>query len=132
MKKPTHTSRVRQQITSAQKQVQEALGWSLAQYATYQHDMGLRYLREVFDTDVPMIDHIPHHREYWSWWRVHWMRTDKEFLETLPLLHQGEREEYYRLLHSITGFDRQPTSDVMERSYMRMMHQLVKNQTQKR
>lgn len=125
MNKLTHIEKIRRDNAALKMQVQNLLGWDDMQYSSFQMDMGMEYLRQVFG-DAPMVDAIPSHREFWSWWRMHWGKRDREFLEVSDMLFNDELEAYYRDLHCPGTIVFFPHSGILEATYSEMMHGLIK------
>jgi len=122
----TYIQKVRQGNAAIKMQVQNLLGWDDLQYATFQQEQGYAYLRAQFDIDTPLVDRIPEHKEYWSWWRLHWIKRDREFLDMSNMLFKSEMEEYYRQLHDPESMAFWPHAAILEETYTEMIHQLVK------
>jgi DNA-binding LytR/AlgR family response regulator len=125
-KRTTHINRVRQITANVKMQVQNLLGWDDMQYAAFQEAQGYAYLNSLF-ANAPLADHIPEHKEYWSWWKLHWLRRDREFLDMAGLLFPGEYQTYYEELHTPDTLAFRPHAAILERTYTAMIHQLTKN-----
>lgn len=124
--KLSYIEKVRQENASIQMQVMNLLGWDELRYASYQEEMGRLYLRSMFGQGTPLVDDIPNHREFWSWWKLHWIRRDREFLEMSSMLFKHEQEHYYNDLHHPDGMHFTPHAILMEATYEKMIHKLIK------
>ena len=123
--KLSHIEKIRRDNAALKAEVQNLLGWDDYKYASFQMDMGMEYLRQAFG-DATLVDAIPSHKAFWSWWRMHWVKRDREFLEVSGLLFKGEMEEYYRDLHQPGSIVFFPHSGILEATYSEMMHGLIK------
>lgn len=126
--KPTHIERVRQENAAVKTQVLNLLGWDELAFAEFQEAAGLDYLRSQFG-DITLAMDLPHHKAFWAWWLLHWLRRDREFLEMSGLLFRHELESYYRELHDPYSVPFQPHSVILEESYGKMIHGLIKEVT---
>jgi hypothetical protein len=126
MNKVTHIEKVRRENAAVRTQVMNLLGWDEMRYAEYQEQMGRAYLRDMFGEGTPLVDDIPNHRAYWSWWKQHWGRRDREFMEMSGMLFPHEMEPYYLDLHSPEGMAFRPHAAVLDDTYREMVHNLVK------
>lgn len=125
MNRTSHIERIRQMNASIQARVQKVLNWDDMRYALFQQQQGFIYLGHQFG-DAPLVSRIPEHKEFWSWWRMHWLKRDSEFLDMTDLLFPAEIETYYIDLHSPESLAFRPHAAMMERTYMKMIHGLVK------
>jgi hypothetical protein len=123
--KVTHIERVRQENAAVKTQVLNLLGWDDLAFAEFQEAAGLEYLRSQFGGITLALD-MPHHKAFWAWWLLHWVKRDREFLEMSGLLFRHELEGYYRELHDPHSMPFQPHSVILEESYNLMIHRLVK------
>ena len=124
--KPTHIEQVRRENAAIKMQVQNLLKWDDLRYALFQESQGKAYLQSVFGAGVPLVDDLPNHRAFWSWWVNHWNKRDREFLEMSGLLFPHELEAYYQELHTPNSVAFYPHSAVLEDTYEAMVHKLVK------
>lgn len=118
-------------------EVSNLLGWTDMQYAEFQEEMGIEYIKTELtpktlpqaqgDTSPSLAMELVKFKEFWSWWRLQWMRRDEEFLEMSTSLFPTEYEEYYRELHQPDSMLFRPHTDVMRSTYNQMVHRLVKN-----
>lgn len=129
MKKILETKR--QESTRVRMLVQQILDWDDLKYNSFQEEMGLAYLAHHYG-DAPLVDRIPEHREFWGWWRQHWTRRELDFLDIQSLLFANEKEEYYRDLHNPEQISHTPHSIILDNTYERMMHNLVRNATRRK
>ena len=126
MNKVTHIEKTRQQNAVTKLEVQNLLGWDDLRYAEYQEEMGREYIRQLFGEGTAMVDDIPNHREFWAWWKLHWAKRDREFVELAGMLFLHERESYYTDLHNPAGVAFRPHAPILMATYEAMMHRLVK------
>ena len=125
IKRTSHIERIRRQHAQLKIQVQNLLGWNDSQYAAFQEEQGLHYLRRQFG-GAALINEVPKHKEFWSWWRLHWVRRDSEFLDMSGMLFPHEYEQYYRDLHRPGSVQFRPHAAILENTYKKMIHNLVK------
>jgi hypothetical protein len=126
----TQVDKLQQQAALLKMQVQNILNWDDMEYARFQEAMGLDYLERNYG-GAPLLDEIPKHREYWSWWRLHWMQRDLEFVEVSTMIYPTEQEAYYRRLHNPEAMHYKPHGIILRNTYEHMMRNLVKNATRK-
>lgn len=126
MNKLSHIETVRKEQALIKMQVQNLLGWDDMQYASFQEEMGLVYLRKLFGEGTPMIQEVPSHKGFWSWWKMHWLKRDREFLDMAGLLFRDEVLPYYEDLHHPAGIAFTPHRAILEKTYHGMIHKLVK------
>jgi hypothetical protein len=129
MTKITYIEKVRRENASIHTQVMNLLGWDELKYAEYQENVGREYLYNQFGEGSTLVDDIPNHKVFWSWWKLHWIRREREFLEMAGMLFAHELEEYYRELHHPDGVHFRPHADVLQATYEEMIHRLVKEVT---
>lgn len=111
---------VRSEMARLRMQVSNLLGWTDLEYASFQEAMGLLFLRSSFGGSGlagELGDELAKHKEFWSWWRIHWMRRDREFLELSGSLFPSEYANYYRELHDATTVVFKPHGDVLMHTY---------------
>lgn len=125
--RPTHVESLRHQLAATKQQVLKLLGWSILKYAQFMEAQGIAYLHHAFGTECPLIDRVPEHKEFWSWWKLHWMKREQEFLELSTMLFPSELESYYTELHQPQNIKHTPQAEILEASYEKMMHGLVKS-----
>lgn len=121
----THLEKVRQENASIRLQVLNVLGWDELAYGEFQEEAGLNYLTHTYGP-IPLIEDLPKHKAFWSWWVNHWVRRDREFLEMSGLLFPNELENYYKSLHDPASFQFHPHSIILEDSWETMVHALIK------
>lgn len=137
--KTTHIEKVRVELATVKMQAQNVLGWDDLQYGQFQEEMGRKYLEHfgsvtstlrepqcTAPVDDPFLEEITRSKTFWSWWRLHWLERDREFIEISCLLRTGEMEPYYRDLHQPGSVAFRPHSKILEDTYTQMMHKLVK------
>lgn len=126
----THIEQTRVQHASVRQQVQTLLGWTDLQYAEYQEAQGRAYItHELAEASSEFVEEILRSKIYWSWWRIHWVERDREFLDMASMLWPHEAADYYRDLHTVDAVGFRPHQSVLAHSYMRMAHRLVKQAT---
>ena len=129
--------KIRSEMAIQKMEVSNLLGWTDMQYAEFQEEMGIEYIKTELtpktlpqaqgDTSPSLAMELVKFKEFWSWWRLQWMRRDEEFLEMSTSLFPTEYEEYYRELHQPDSMLFRPHTDVMRSTYNQMVHRLVKN-----
>ena len=126
--KSTHINRMRTETALVKQRVQELLGWDDHQYGAFQEKMGLSYLDYHYG-HAPLISRIPMHKEFWTWWRLHWLRRDREFVEMSSMVFSEEMEGYYRDQHDPAVIVHTPQGVILKNTYSTMIHELVKKAT---
>lgn len=124
--KITNIERMRQEHATVRTQVLNLIGWDELQYGLFQEEMGKEFLRSWFGDGVPLVDDLPNHKEFWSWWKLHWVKRDREFLEMSGLLFPHELQDYYRETHDPHGVQFYPHGSILEATYEAMIHRLIK------
>lgn len=126
--KSTQADIVRSKMAEKQMIVLNLLGWTDIQFARFQENAGIMYLKEEFDISNDLVQELTKHKEFWSWWRLQWMRRDTEFIEMSSILFPQEYEDYYRSLHKPSSVVFRPHRDLIRHTYLQMVHDLVKGQ----
>lgn len=124
--KPTHIEKIRRENAVTKMQVQNLLKWDDLRYGLFQEEQGKAYLQSIFGQGIPLVDDLPNHRTFWSWWVNHWNKRDREFLEMSGLLFPHELETYYQELNTPNSVTFYPHSAILEETYEAMVHKLVK------
>jgi hypothetical protein len=124
--KKGHIESVRQDHAAVRVQVMHVLGWDELRYASLQEQKGREWVAYHMGVDSYMADEVVKHRTFWSWWRLHWVRRDREFLDMSGLLFRHELEGYYVDLHTVDSLTFYPHAQVMQQAYSDMMHRLIK------
>lgn len=123
----SQAARVSAERDKVKSEVLYYLGWTESKYAHYVQEMGLKYLNYSFGDDCPMIDELPKEKKFWGWWKIHWLNRDREFLGMVGMLHKHEMNEFYEDLHDPTRMPYKPHRDILEETYMYMIHDLIKD-----
>jgi hypothetical protein len=126
-----HIEKVSRQSALLRVQVQHLLGWDDLAYSSFQQQMGLDYLAHHYG-DSPLVDRIPEHREFWSWWMIHWTRREFEFIELSTMLFAHELEPYYIDIHDPEQMAYRMHGVVLDQTYERMISHLVDNATKRK
>lgn len=79
-KKLTHGVRMGIYMRVCMLQVMEVLGWSEERWCNYVFDCGMMYLAAHLDGDQAEVQRVAETKAFWSWWRMHWMTRDREWL----------------------------------------------------
>lgn len=105
------------------------------QYAEFQYQSGLRYLKAYLPGDPEAGELLSRCRVFWNWWKNHWTNRDEMFL----YLHQENpvrnREVILQLYlqynsgHMLADCIH-PNSVVLNESYAKMITELVDTETQ--
>lgn len=105
------------------------------QYAEFQYQSGLRYLKEYLPGDAEAGEMLSRCRVFWQWWRNHWTNRDEMFL----CLHQENpvrgREVIIKLYLQYNSGKMladciHPNSVVLSESYAQMITELVDTETE--
>lgn len=124
--KKTYIESIRERNAAIRMQVLNVLGWDDMQYAQLQEESGRHWIAKRLGNDVYMAEEITRHKEFWSWWRMHWTKRDQEFLEMASMLFADEVQAYYREIHSVETMGYYPHAALMDAAYTDMVHKLVK------
>lgn len=124
-KKVSNIESFRQEKERLRVQVMNLLGWNDLQYGEFQEACGISYLRHFYG-NIPLINELPSHKAFWSWWVVHWTARDREFVEMSGLLFRSELEDYYRQMHNPESMQFRPHAAILEDTWRTMIHGLVK------
>jgi len=114
-------------IEGYKAQVCRILKWTELQYAEFQQETGIKYLRLYIPDDQAGADMLIRSRIYWQWWINHWQYRDASFLlatvETLPV---EDRRFLYKAVHEpedlLSKF--YPGKVVLDESYAEMIGRL--------
>lgn len=71
-------------------QVMIWLGISSEEYAQYQYEFGLRFLKATCGPDAESLQRLERSRKFWYWWQNKWVETDQRF-NALPALEKYVR-----------------------------------------
>ena len=77
----THTQAIRQKAETLKEKVCRLLEWDDQQYAEFQYETGLNYLRHYIGFDPQAIDMLTRTRTYWNWWKNQWAIRDNQFIK---------------------------------------------------
>lgn len=103
MKRTSHIEEVRRELARTKMQVQTLLGWSDLAYARFQESAGIEYLKKEFEEEE-LVKWLSSTKHFWSWWRMQWLKRDREFLEASGTLFPNEYDLYYKeIIHQETG-----------------------------
>jgi len=126
MKVITHIETIRMRNTSVVKEVKGLLKWSDLTFAGFQMKMGEEYVKHQFGDDE-LASQIPNYKEFWSWWKLHWVKRDLDFLDIANMLFENELEEHYRKMHDPYSILFKPHHHLLENTYCAMLHEITKN-----
>ena len=109
-----HTEMVRNELAEVKLSVQNSLGWNDAQYSQFQMSQGLAWLKHTYDRDqLQILNGLSTRKPFWSWWRMHWLARDKEYLNMSSMLFPHEKEAYYRELQDFRTLTYTPHRSVI-------------------
>ena len=131
MKKPTITDNLRAWEKEQRETVQALLGWSDERYTEFQYYMAIEWIIQEFGADCPLINRVLEERMFWSWWRLHWVKRDQEFVEMFDMLRPDEYDTYYEMQHEPASVYFKPHSVIMHATYEKLITKIVNNHTQK-
>lgn len=110
----THTNKVRLEAAQHRSEIINILGWNEAIYDAFVYEQGLRFMEIHAMIIAPLDERLITQRAYWAWWRMHWLRIDREFMEMVPILFAHEYESYYRSQHAAEDLRYYPPSSVLK------------------
>lgn len=123
----THVQKTREQLSMVALQVQNILRWDALKYASYQEEQGIAYLNHEFG-ELGWPKDLVNYKAFWSWWRMHWLRRDREFLDMQNYFRSTEEaQDYYQDLHHPSGINFRPHKAQMESTYKLQIHRLIKS-----
>lgn len=124
--------------------VAKRLRWSEMDFAQYQYEQGIAYLRAYLTTSPPnplsgregeewSISLIERSRIFWSWWKNHWTNRDQAFIDfTNNTAYNIDtlREIYYEM-HDANVLAKciYPNGVILSESYAEMVTELVATET---
>ncbi|KAA2245520.1 hypothetical protein F0L74_06055 [Chitinophaga agrisoli] len=104
------------------------LSWEQMEYAEFQHDTGLEYLRLYIPDDPDGQDLLIRSQIYWQWWLNHWLARDRSYILARVdcNLSTDERRFLYRALNNAGELVRDiyPNRVILEQSYAEMIGRL--------
>jgi hypothetical protein len=65
---------------SLKQRVCELLQWTDEEYAAFQYETGLAYLKGYIPYDSYGADQLSRSRTFWNWWKNQWQQRDEKFL----------------------------------------------------
>lgn len=126
----------KEQCERIKRAIAALLECSEGQYAEFQYQSGLKYLKHYMSSDQHSADMLSRSKVFWSWWRNHWTNRDEHFLclaEKTPIRDRDIKIQLYtqyndgkELAESI-----HPNSVVLNESYAEMIKQLITEEQQK-
>lgn len=125
MSKITHIESIRRRNASCAQKVEQLLGWSTDQYTEFLYEQGMQYIELHYPNDSVALS-MAQHKEFWSWWKLHWLRRDRVFIGMTDLLFIGELEPYYKDLHDPKAIQFRIHSKALENTYEEMIENLLK------
>lgn len=124
----THIAQRKEQALSQQQQVQRLLFWSEEQYAWFQYETGLAYLKFYIRFEYGR-KQLEERKTFWNWWKNHWNNRDAQFLglQFLQELSVAERIDIYTDMHDARTLAAEiyPNGVVLGDSYKQMIQQLI-------
>jgi hypothetical protein len=112
------------------------LNWDEGQYAWYQYEQGLAYLKAYLKGHVHSMQVLEENRTFWNWWKNHWALRDELFLNAnhrSPVYSIDEARTLYEQQNtgSMLAQNIHPNSVILNDSYERMTTEIVKQETAK-
>lgn len=113
----------------------DLLQWDELEYATFQYECGLAYLRHYIPGDNWGQDMLQRSKLFWNWWKNQWTLRDESFCamdSEVPTSRVGISTENLRRLYlhlhdaAILASDIYPNRVVLEESYSQMIEELNK------
>lgn len=106
------------------QEITRLLGWTELEYATFQYETGLAYLREYIPGDVEAIHALETSRIFWAWWKNHWIQRDMQFLHNISsICPVQDLRRYYLGWHDVEHLIKTiyPNAVVLHNSYAKMI-----------
>lgn len=112
----------------------EILKCTPGQYAEFQYQSGLRYLKAYLPGDEEAGEMLSASKVFWAWWRNHWTNRDEMFLclhQEIPVRKREIILQLYLQYNSgrMLADCIHPNSVVLNESYAAMITQLVDTET---
>lgn len=114
--------------------VMKLLKWSEMDFAEFQYESGLTYLKAYLPKDVYGQEALAASKIFWNWWKNQWANRDEVFYldvtdTEISLLN---RVRLYRALHDGYNLTKEihPHRVVMEESYAIMVTDFVEKEKQ--
>lgn len=73
------TKQAAQELT---EQILQLLEWTDEQLSMFIFETGLDYLKAYFGDDQQAIDIVKKRKQFWNWFKNHWLARDQSFVET--------------------------------------------------
>lgn len=138
MKQPIKTQREPQEERLARLKAAmcELLECTPEQYAEFQYQAGLKYLKHYMPNDPTSADNLSRSTVFWNWWRNHWANRDEHFMclhDRCPIHRRDVKIELYTKYNDGKDLAENihPNSVVLNESYAVMISELIKTETAK-
>lgn len=109
----------------------ELLKWDELEYATFQYECGLAYLRHYIPGDKWGQDMLHHSKLFWNWWKNQWSLRDEDFcgldmhVQIEKVSTENLRRTYWHLHDAaILASEIYPNRTVLDESYNQMIHSI--------
>lgn len=120
---------------SLKRTVCKWLQWDEMQYATFQYECGLAYLRHYINQDPWGQDMLQRSRLFWNWWKNQWSSRDASFCdqeteEGVRALGVDNLRRLYLHLHDAAHLASEiyPGRTVLDEGYSLMIRTLIKEE----
>ena len=123
----THIDLVRNENKTIRETIQKLLGWTSMEYAKFQEQMGLAYLKEEFEGCADYVALVSKEKIFWSWWINHWVNRDKLFLMEANSLNESWRQRIYKGRNNPESHWFKLSKAMMQQSYGVMIGKLIKS-----
>lgn len=121
----------KEQANKVKAVVMQLLQWSELEYANFQYESGLAYLRHYIPTDKWGQDMLQRSRLFWNWWKNQWLLRDECFLAVgKEILTNAVSTENLRRLYfhdhnpATLASEIYPNRTVLDESYNQMIHSI--------
>ena len=111
------------------RKIMQLLCWTELEYAQFQYESGLKYLRTYIPGDEAGIYALERSRIFWSWWKNHWAQRDAQYVANINEANSVARmREYYIWFNDPEYLIKTiyPNAIVLHDSYARMIDEFNK------
>lgn len=120
-------------LNTLKASVTNLLKWSEMEFAEFQYESGLTYLKAYLSKDAYGQDALAASKIFWNWWKNQWANRDEVFYldVTTSEISLANRVRLYRALHDGYNLTKEihPHRVVMEESYALMVTEFVEKET---
>jgi hypothetical protein len=124
----TQVKQQQQKALTLKQQVCQLLQWADEDFAAFQYEMGLAYLKEYIPNDPHGADQLSRSKTFWNWWKNQWAQRDEKFIAMHRPNWKYEDTLYIYLDEhnpAILIGTTHPNAVVLHQSYAEMMQLII-------